>query len=207
MARVSKPHPFADRWNHNTHYYPLLASTIPADARTVLDIGCGDGSLARFIAGPRRQVLAVDLDASVLPEATDGVSYLTGSATELPIASQTVDAVSIVMVLHHCEAAAALSEARRVLRPGGTLLVLGYGRSRLPPDLPAEIRDAVAHRIHRRGKLAWEPPTVKADPSMSWRAARQLLARELPGSSYRRLPMWRYLVRWQNPGPGSVNSG
>lgn len=37
-------HPFAGSWNHNAHYYPLVRSRVRG-ARSVLDVGCGEGTL------------------------------------------------------------------------------------------------------------------------------------------------------------------
>lgn len=45
----TREHPFAGRWNHNDHYYPRIAELIEG-RHLVLDVGCGDGSLARFLA-------------------------------------------------------------------------------------------------------------------------------------------------------------
>ena len=189
------PHPFRDRWNHNTHYYPLLAERL-RDATTVLDLGCGDGTFVRFLSRPGRVVAGLDADVAVLP--ADG-RHVAGSLLNLPFADESLDGVSVVMALHHVPISPALNEARRVLRPGGVLVILGYGRSTGFTDRVVELRDLAAHRWHRRGKTEWEPPTAKAEPSDTWRATHAELVRELPGAHYRRLPMWRYLLRWRAP--------
>lgn len=191
-------HPFADRWNHNTHYFPLLATLLP-DEGQVLDVGCGDGTFARFVAEPDRPVIGVDPDASVLPTDGEHTTYVAGSAEDLPFPDATFAAVTMTMALHHTDPVRALAEAARVLTPGGCLLVLGIGRYGGWRDLPAELRDVVAHRFASRDKTPWEPDTVKADPALTWRETRSLLADLLPGSTWQRLPKWRHLSTWRKP--------
>lgn len=145
---MAHDHPFADRWNHNTHHYPRMRSEIEG-ARRVLDVGCGDATFCRYVAEQ------------------------------------------------------ALPEAVRVLGPGGRLVVLGYGRFGGPRDLPHELRDLLAHRVHSRGKDPWEPRTAQQPPSQTWADAARTFHTLLPGSTYRRLPLWRYLVTWRKPS-GSV---
>lgn len=193
-------HPFADRWNHNAHYYPRIAGAVPADARVVLDVGCGDGTLARYLAHPGRMVLGLDPDApSPATTPVAGVHLAAGRAEQLPCADSSVDVVTMVMVLHHTDGPRALTEVRRVLRPGGTALVLGYGRSASVLDGAHEARDLVWHRYLSRRTAAWQPDVGVADPDRTWAQARALLRRELPGGTYRRLPLWRYLYTWQRP--------
>ncbi|MEP9364353.1 class I SAM-dependent methyltransferase [Nocardioides sp. CN2-186] len=192
-------HPFAARWNHNTHYFPLLASRVPASASRVLDVGCGEGTFCRYVATDRRSVVGVDSDPSVLPISSPGVSCAAASAVALPFGDGSFDAVTMTMVLHHVHPERALSEAVRVLAPGGVLLVLGFGRRGGPRDLLHEVRDVLTHQVVSRRMQAWDPPTVKADPPDTWATVRATVARALPGSTYRRLPMWRYLVEWRKP--------
>jgi arsenite methyltransferase len=102
----------------------------------VLDVGSGPGFLAAEIAedaGGEGGVHGVDPSESMLALArrrTAGagaapLEFVTGGATELPFADASFDAVVSTQVLEYVEdVASALAEARRVLRPGGRLLVL-----------------------------------------------------------------------------------
>lgn len=190
------PHPFASRWNHNSHYYPQIAAVVPQGATRVVDVGCGDGTLARYLARGGTTVLGVDPDERALPSDEGTVRFVRGVAEDLPCESRSVDALTMVMVLHHVDHTRALAEVRRVLRLGGVAAVLGYGRAGGPSDLAAEVRDVLAHRWHVRGKTRWEPSVAVADPDLTWVESRRLLQAELPGGRYRRLPMWRYLYTW-----------
>lgn len=197
--RSLSEHPFASRWNHNTHYFPRLASRVPPDSTRVLDVGCGEGTFCRFLAADQRVVIGLDSDASVLPPSSLHVGYVVASAVALPFEADSFDAVTMTMVLHHVPPERALSEAARVLTPGGVLLVLGHGRYGGPRDLLYEIRDALTHKLVARKMQSWNPPTVKADPPDTWARVRTTFTSALPGSKYRRLPMWRYLVEWHKP--------
>jgi ArsR family transcriptional regulator len=98
---------------------------------TVADLGCGTGHLAAAVAPFVERVLAVDSSAAMLRAAR---ARLTGSANvelrrgkleQLPIGDGEVDLACQFLVLHHvAEPALALREVERVLRPGGTLLLV-----------------------------------------------------------------------------------
>lgn len=106
--------------------FPLVSEHLPRSGR-VLDVGTGEGQLARLAAGPR---VAVGLDPtwSQLEEARrrgGGPAYARGAAASLPFASLTFDAVVACLVLEHLtELDEAVAEVGRVLRPGGRLLLL-----------------------------------------------------------------------------------
>jgi ubiquinone/menaquinone biosynthesis C-methylase UbiE len=191
-------HPFADRWNHNSHHYPLIRHTIEG-ARKVLDVGCGEGTFCRFAEEPGRVVVGLDADLAVLPAPASSLSFVGGSAESLPFASDAFDAVTMTMVLHHLHLEPALSEVVRVLEPGGRLAVLGYGRFSGWRDAPDELRDVLANRWHSRDKAPWDPETAHAPPSQTWAQAERSLRTLLPGCRYRRLRLWRYLVTWRKP--------
>jgi ubiquinone/menaquinone biosynthesis C-methylase UbiE len=95
----------------------------------VVDLGSGTGRVAAVLASPTRRVMAVDRSQGMLelarcriPEA-DGL-VLRADIRELPFHDSTVDAVVCSGVLHHLpEWTEAISEAARVLKPGGKLIV------------------------------------------------------------------------------------
>ena len=101
-----------------------------ADA-VVVDVGCGDGSLARLLARKEAHVTGVDVSAGLLNRArgADAVAderYVEGKAEDLPLESLTADIVVFFNSLHHVDVeqmASALAEAARVLKPGGVLYV------------------------------------------------------------------------------------
>ncbi|CAM5620161.1 class I SAM-dependent methyltransferase [Streptomyces griseomycini] len=111
----------------------MLARALgPAGARgprTVLDVGCGDGSAAAtaapFLRGHR--LVGVDWSQDALARARTRLPYavrgeLTGGG--LPFASASADAVLFSEVVEHLvDPDAALDEIRRVLRPGGHLML------------------------------------------------------------------------------------
>jgi ubiquinone/menaquinone biosynthesis C-methylase UbiE len=97
----------------------------------VVDVGCGTGWYA---AGLHRGcpdlagllVVGVDLSAGMLAaaRAAGAQPVLQADATRLPIADASVDVVATRGVLHHLpDPAAALAEWRRVLRPGGAVVI------------------------------------------------------------------------------------
>ena len=60
-------HAFADRWSHHAHHYPLLRSRLPASARRVLDVGCGEGTLCRCVAETEVRDVLTHLAGTGLP--------------------------------------------------------------------------------------------------------------------------------------------
>jgi ubiquinone/menaquinone biosynthesis C-methylase UbiE len=107
---------------------------------TAIDVGAGTGTFAIALAAerPDATVVAVDGDAEILERArakpgAAAVDWRPGLADELPAGPASADAVSMSLLLHHLSPSAkhaALTEAHRVLRPGGHLHVADWGRPR-----------------------------------------------------------------------------
>ncbi|MBI4867590.1 MAG: class I SAM-dependent methyltransferase [Candidatus Wallbacteria bacterium] len=108
-----------------------LPAQAHADAKLGLDLGAGTAPFARALeqAWPGLRMVAVDVVA-------DDTAHVVADAESLPFANGTADLVSAFHLLQHVpDPRRMLSEVRRVLRPGGVLLVtfpfLGEaGRSR-----------------------------------------------------------------------------
>lgn len=91
--------------------------------RSVLDIGCGDGQVARAVASTGSDVLGVDpveLHVRVATERGGGPRYVLGAADAIPAEDDQFDAVVACLVFEHIdELDAAIAEVARVLKPGG----------------------------------------------------------------------------------------
>jgi DNA-binding transcriptional MerR regulator len=111
----------------------VAAAIEPAPGRLLLDVGGGTGNYAAALR--ERGWAPTILDAS--PEMREragrkGLPTIAGEATELPFADRTYDAVTMISVLHQIgDWRTALSEARRVLRAGGVLAVVGLAAEHL----------------------------------------------------------------------------
>jgi SAM-dependent methyltransferase len=91
-----------------------LAGVIPPNA-SVLDVGCGDGSLARLIGERRNDVRITGIDVLVRPQTHVPVTQFDGRT--IPFGDASHDVVMFVDVLHHTEdPRVLLKEARRVAR-------------------------------------------------------------------------------------------
>jgi SAM-dependent methyltransferase len=99
----------------------------------VADLGCGEGYLSIEAAGWARRVIAVDRSKDVLARAkalaarrkVRNITWKRGELDRLPIEDASVDVALLSQALHHAtHPEAALTEARRILRPGGRVLVL-----------------------------------------------------------------------------------
>lgn len=94
----------------------------------VLDLGCGDGECTSLVASHGGNVAALDISLDLLAMARtrtilDGygrtVRPLCASVHSIPMASESLDVVFGMAVLHHVDLMLAAQEVHRVLKPGG----------------------------------------------------------------------------------------
>jgi ubiquinone/menaquinone biosynthesis C-methylase UbiE len=117
-----------------------FARHAPADRPlSVLDLGSGTGrftpGLAETFGGPVHGVEpSFGMRQAALADARHpAVTYLAGSADAIPLPDTSVDLVLLYLVWHHVpDRAAAAAEIRRVLRPGGRVLIRSTFGNRLP---------------------------------------------------------------------------
>ncbi len=103
----------------------------------VADLGCGDGYLAVEAARWASRVVAVDRSEAVLDRAralasrrrVSNITWKRGELEKLPLPDAAVDVALLSQALHHAQnPARALAEARRIVAPGGRVLVLDLRR-------------------------------------------------------------------------------
>lgn len=110
---------------------------VDVDGRDVLDFGCGNGPLTLFLAATRRphSITGVDLYpdaitraraalAAMDPAPAMPVAFVVGSDSHIPLGDASMDTLLAFDCLEHVmDPAAVLAEWRRVLRPGGKVLI------------------------------------------------------------------------------------
>lgn len=138
-APVGSPEFFADVEAHRYALEPHIAELVEFErwaGKDVLEAGCGiatDG--VRFVRASARYT-GIDFSPTALALARrrlelEGGSarFMRGSVAQLPFAGESFDLVYSNGVIHHLpETGRAISEFHRVLRPGGTAIVMVYHR-------------------------------------------------------------------------------
>ncbi|HEX2763391.1 MAG TPA: methyltransferase domain-containing protein [Allosphingosinicella sp.] len=172
-----------------------IARAIPADARLILDVGCGVGAATRQLAlmFPDAEVVGCNLSAWQLAEAqARGVGrVIEMDAAHMPVASDTVDVVIALESAQHFDTRELfLREAHRVLRPGGTVVVAdmlfadreAIGSWMLPAENFVASPSAYANLLNR---LGFSHVEVEDVADRTWRPHCAMMRTLSPGHSGR----------------------
>ena len=132
-ARALPPETLAEWLRIFARYAP------PQRPLTVLDLGSGTGRFTPLLAGEfGGPVYGVEPSVRMREVAEEHagdaeVTYLAGSATEIPLPDRSCDLILLFLVLHHVrDHATAAAEIARVLRPGGRVLIRSLFPDRMP---------------------------------------------------------------------------
>ncbi len=154
-------------------YRQLLMASGARSGDRVLDIGCGPGYFARMLAqavGSKGSVVGADAAPEMIEYASrkarslPNCRFQSGAAESLAFLDATFDVVVSSLMMHHIPdelRLQAVREMRRVLRPGGTLLLADFtiprrGAWRL-------IASITGHDAMQRRVLPLEPQVAEAD--------------------------------------------
>ena len=116
---------------------------------SVWDCATGTGQAAHGLAAHFHVVLASDASREQLRAAAphDRVRYLVARAEAAPLRSRSVGMVTVAQALHWLDLPGFYAEARRVLRPGGLLVVWTYGRQQVDNGPVDELLDDFYDRV------------------------------------------------------------
>jgi demethylmenaquinone methyltransferase / 2-methoxy-6-polyprenyl-1,4-benzoquinol methylase len=173
-----------------------------AAGEVAVDVACGTGALTMELARlePRASVLGMDFSWEMVRRADGRVLGLAvADAMRLPLGDASVDVVTIAFGLRNLpEPGQGLLELRRVLRPGGRLVVCEFSRPVVP--VLRQVYDRYLHRL-----LPLAARRISSDPEAYLYLARSIsawpdrpeLARWLQDAGFER-------VRWQDLSGGIV---
>jgi SAM-dependent methyltransferase len=125
----------------------------------VADVAAGTGKLTRRLTGTGARVTAVEPMPGMraqLRSSAPAAEVVSARAEHLPFASGTVDAVTVAQAFHWFAVPEASRELRRVLRPGGHLVLVTNHRVQSPPWVRA-LWDVLG----RYERLAPRPPAIR----------------------------------------------
>ena len=104
-----------------------IGAFVNLKGKHVLEVGCGDGRLSAFLAREAENLVAIDPDETRIEaarQAVKNVDFRIGSGESLEFPKDSFDLVFFGFSLHHQDGFAALAEAKRVLKPGGDILLI-----------------------------------------------------------------------------------
>lgn len=153
------------------------------------------------------RVLGIDRDAGMREAAGRAVAgYTNASVTAEQLADLRgeFDLITMVAVLHHLDAKSALVEARRLLAPGGRLIVVGLAQPESRLDWVWDVAclitnpliGLVKHPARALHPSSDGPSYPTVDPKDTYADLRGTFARHLPGARLRRRLGFRFTAVW-----------
>ena len=103
----------------------------------IADLGAGEGTISQLMAQRAKKVIAIDNSEKMVEFGSElakkhgirNLEYRLGELEDVPIRSATVDVAFLSQALHHARhPERALAEARRILKPGGQIVILDLNR-------------------------------------------------------------------------------
>jgi SAM-dependent methyltransferase len=201
-------------WNRDAAYHPWIVTAAAEHAGDVLDVGCGDGLLVQRLAEVSRSVVGIDRDPVAIAQArkrlrmtpnTDAAVSEFGS--EWGLTPESYDVITMVSVLHELPLVPTLERVAELLKPGGTLLVVGQTAPVSVVDQALEwasVPYASAVEAFYTWRGIYRPEFVSArpvTPTYSLVDVTDAAAELLPGAEVRRGLLGRYRLRWAKPVP------
>ena len=148
---------------------PVARRFVAEGLARVLDVGCGEGELARYL--PDGAWVGLDNSQTMLGRGPAG--GVRGEATALPFPDESFDGVAILYILYHLsDPRRALAEARRVMRPGGLIAVaapsrhdspeLAHALPKTPLTFDAELAPGLLRGLFEEPEVKhWDAPLVE----------------------------------------------
>lgn len=193
------------QWNHNNHYHKEILKQIPIGIKKSLDIGCGEGEFAAMLSQRSKSTIGIDSHEMAISKGKKDYQYrenlllINDNFMNYDFREELFDAITCIATLHHLETEKALVKMKKLLAPGGTLIILGLYKESSLADFFWSLMSIPLNLLfqikNRKKKNAGVPMKVQL-PKQSIRDLKNYFKSILPEAKFARKLFWRYMLVW-----------
>jgi len=192
-------------WNHNYAYNRWVSEKI-GKRNSILDVGCGDGTLARYLRTTDNKILGIDISASSIQKANrnnsySNVSFIRTTFEDFQATGERFDAIVFVASIHHMDMANAIDKAKKLLTKNGILIIVGLAKPSSLFDWIVELGRIIPSKIVSSIKKNTTSEELDIDVSYDFptmKTVRQICKEKLCGYTLRYGLHYRYLLTWKS---------
>ena len=191
-------------WNHNSNYYKWIEEQIK-DKEKILDIGCGDGSLVKYLNNNKRYIIGIDISQKCIEKANqnikknDNIKFILTSFENYENKNEYFDVIIFCATLHHMKMNKVLLKSKNMLNKKGILLIVGLYKPSTIYEWIIEILRIIPcfilSKLHNmKTSEDLNIPTSYNIPKMS--EIKENLNKIIPEYSMSYGLYYRYLIKW-----------
>ena len=189
-------------WNHNTVYYNWIKKQLKQSNR-ILDIGCGNGFLIRYLDNGTKFLMGIDSDKFCIEKAKErnvspSCSFVCCDYEDFND-EEPFDAIVFVASIHHMNMLNSIKKAKSMLSKNGILIIVGLSKpSNLMDYLIEGMRTIPCMIISKIKKMrSSEDNNIPVSYNVPYLDdVRRIVSEELPRCEIRMGLYYRYLLKW-----------
>ena len=192
-------------WNHNYAYKHWISEKV-GNRNSILDVGCGDGTLALYLRTTDNDILGIDVSDLCIQKANEknpysNVSFVRTAFEDFQASSERFDVIIFVASIHHMDMGNAIDKAKKLLAKKGVLIIVGLAKPTSLFDWIVELARVLPSKMVSAIKKNTTSEELNIDvsydlPTMD--EVRQIGRERLCGYSLRYGLHYRYLLTWEN---------